>query len=111
MIKGMICLWFGAILAIPDGWQLCNGSNGTPDLRDKFIVGAGNTYNPDDNSAVSTHTHDDTYLANYHNLTAQYWIYSGALFNYLTSIDSETMTTDSDSCQPPYKALCYIQKS
>lgn len=38
--KGAILLWHGSIASIPAGWALCNGSNGTPDLRDKFIVGA-----------------------------------------------------------------------
>jgi hypothetical protein len=37
---GVITLWSGAIADIPSGWYLCNGSNGTPDLRDKFVVGA-----------------------------------------------------------------------
>ena len=37
---GGIVMWSGSIATIPDGWALCNGSNGTPDLRDKFIVGA-----------------------------------------------------------------------
>lgn len=41
---GAIIMWGGAIASIPTGWQLCNGSNGTPDLRDRFIVGAGNSY-------------------------------------------------------------------
>ena len=43
-ITGMIMLWSGATDAVPSGWKLCNGSNGTPDLRDKFVVGAGNSY-------------------------------------------------------------------
>jgi microcystin-dependent protein len=43
-ISGMIMLWSGSIASIPSGWYLCNGSNGTPDLRDKFVVGAGSTY-------------------------------------------------------------------
>jgi microcystin-dependent protein len=42
--SGIILLWSGAISAIPSGWVLCNGSNGTPDLRDRFVVGAGNNY-------------------------------------------------------------------
>lgn len=42
--SGGIIMWSGSIGAIPSGWYLCNGSNGTPDLRDKFIAGAGNTY-------------------------------------------------------------------
>lgn len=41
---GVIVLWSGSIGSIPAGWVLCNGNNGTPDLRDRFIVGAGSTY-------------------------------------------------------------------
>jgi len=37
---GGIIMWSGAIAAVPAGWYFCNGSNGTPDLRDYFIVGA-----------------------------------------------------------------------
>jgi microcystin-dependent protein len=42
--SGCIVLWSGAISAIPSGWVLCNGSNSTPDLRNRFVVGAGSTY-------------------------------------------------------------------
>ncbi|MFN0086711.1 MAG: LamG-like jellyroll fold domain-containing protein [Blastocatellia bacterium] len=41
---GTIVLWSGQIDRIPDGWALCDGQNGTPDLRDRFIVGAGAGY-------------------------------------------------------------------
>ena len=41
---GVITLWYGSIGSVPTGWYLCDGSNGTPDLRDKFVVGAGSTY-------------------------------------------------------------------
>jgi hypothetical protein len=41
---GLICLWSGAANAIPTGWALCNGGNGTPNLTNSFIVGAGNSY-------------------------------------------------------------------
>jgi len=37
-------MWSGSIGSIPAGYVICNGSNGTPDLRDSFIVGSGNTY-------------------------------------------------------------------
>ena len=40
----MILWWNGSTGAIPSGWQLCNGTNGTPNLEDMFIVGAGNSY-------------------------------------------------------------------
>ena len=38
--SGFIGMWSGTISTIPSGWYLCNGSNGTPDLRDKFVIGA-----------------------------------------------------------------------
>ena len=40
--SGFIGLWSGAANAIPSGWYLCNGSNGTPDLRGRFVVGYNN---------------------------------------------------------------------
>lgn len=42
--SGGIIIWSGSQAAIPTGWFLCNGANGTPDLRDRFVVGAGNSY-------------------------------------------------------------------
>ena len=42
--RGIIVMWSGAVNNIPAGWVLCNGQNGTPDLRDRFIIGAGSTY-------------------------------------------------------------------
>ena len=44
MPTGGIIMWSGSIASIPASWYLCNGANGTPDLRDRFIVGAGTTY-------------------------------------------------------------------
>jgi microcystin-dependent protein len=41
---GMIILWSGLTSTVPTGWALCNGTNGTPNLTDRFIIGAGNTY-------------------------------------------------------------------
>jgi hypothetical protein len=41
---GIISMWSGSIASIPSGWFLCDGANGTPDLRNRFIVGAGSTY-------------------------------------------------------------------
>ena len=62
---GGIFLWSGSIGSIPAGYVLCNGSNGTPDLRDRFIVGAGSSYAVDAtggsaNAIVVSHTHTAT---------------------------------------------------
>lgn len=42
--RGIITMWAGATNAVPSGWALCNGNNGTPNLKDRFIVGAGQSY-------------------------------------------------------------------
>jgi microcystin-dependent protein len=42
--EGLISMWSGSIGSIPSGWYLCDGSNGTPNLTDRFIIGAGSTY-------------------------------------------------------------------
>lgn len=42
--SGGIIMWSGSVANIPAGWALCNGQNGTPDLRNRFVIGAGSTY-------------------------------------------------------------------
>lgn len=44
--RGIISMWAGGVHDVPSGWHLCDGTNGTPDLRDRFIVGAGSSYGP-----------------------------------------------------------------
>jgi hypothetical protein len=63
--SGGIIIWSGASTAIPSGWFLCNGLNGTPDLRDRFVVGAGSTYavgatGGSANATLVSHTHTAT---------------------------------------------------
>ena len=62
---GMILLWSGSIGSIPSGYLLCDGTNSTPDLRDRFIVGAGSTYSVNQtggsaDAIVVSHTHTAT---------------------------------------------------
>ncbi len=52
---GGIILWSGAADAVPAGWTLCNGQNGAPDLRDRFVIGAGNAYAVGDTGGEATH--------------------------------------------------------
>jgi hypothetical protein len=63
--SGGIIIWSGSAAAIPTGWVLCNGSNSTPDLRDRFVVGAGSTYSVGGtggsaNAIVVSHDHGGT---------------------------------------------------
>jgi hypothetical protein len=63
--SGGIIMWSGSVASIPSGWVLCNGSNGTPDLRNRFVVGAGSTYavaatGGSADAIVVSHTHTAT---------------------------------------------------
>ena len=60
--SGGIILWSGAANAIPTGWYLCDGQNSTPDLRNRFVVGAGDSYAVDAtggsaDATLVSHTH------------------------------------------------------
>ncbi|MCS7227923.1 MAG: phage tail protein, partial [Endomicrobia bacterium] len=55
--RGAIIMWSGSAASIPAGWALCDGTNGTPDLRDKFIIAAGGTYSPGATGGTTSHTH------------------------------------------------------
>ncbi len=54
--SGGIVLWSGVTTNIPSGWVLCDGQNSTPDLRDKFVIGAGGSYNPSATGGAETVT-------------------------------------------------------
>jgi hypothetical protein len=66
---GVIVMWSGSIASIPSGWLLCDGTNSTPDLRNRFIVGAGSTYSVagtggSADAIVVSHTHTGTTASN-----------------------------------------------
>lgn len=56
---GGIIMWSGLLVDIPLGWQLCDGTVPTPDLRDRFIVGAAAGIDPGVTGGSTTHTHAD----------------------------------------------------
>jgi len=109
-MQGLICLWSGAIVDIPAGWHLCDGTNGTPDLRDKFVVGAGSTYAVGASGGSLTHTHTFTSNGHTHTMPAGAQLNAGAVFNNVTQSNVDTGTSDAGSSLPPYYALAWIMK-
>lgn len=57
--RGGIILWTGLLANIPGGWHLCDGTDGTPDLRDSFVKGAAAGVDPGATGGAATHTHTD----------------------------------------------------
>jgi hypothetical protein len=53
----LIVAWHGTLASIPAGWVLCDGTGGTPDLRDKFIKAPANGVDPGGSGGNNTHTH------------------------------------------------------
>jgi microcystin-dependent protein len=129
---GGIIMWSGTTSDIPAGWTLCNGvaSNGQtpPDLRDRFIVGAGSAYSPKATGGATSHTLAATNLPT-HTIPYKDIFYSEgggtvAVTNNKGSGDSDsdnkgyeidrtaTFTGNATAIdhRPPYMALCYIMR-
>lgn len=101
--SGTIIMWSGAVDAIPYGYVLCDGQNGTPDLRNRFVVGAGDSYNPDATGGAATHTHSIPVP----NQSAN----AGVSPPYDNQRIIYGSSTNSASSLPPFYALCYIMKT
>ncbi|GAG94766.1 unnamed protein product, partial [marine sediment metagenome] len=79
-------------------------------LRDKFMVGAGSTYNPDAAGGAISHSH--TFTSNGHSHTALSGdvIAGGVDWSDTTDVQTDSGTTGTDNHLPPYYALAYIMR-
>ena len=108
--QGSIVLWGKE--TVPSGWAICDGTNGTPDLRNNFVIGAGDTYALDDTGGATTHVHSvdvqgatDTLSTDAGSIPND-----GAAFNDELQGHIHTANADVSSHMPPYYALYYIMK-
>ena len=139
IISGMIIMWSGSQASIPSGWLLCNGSNGTPNLMDRFVIGAGDSYavgatGGSKDATLVSHTHTATSTAagaHSHNYTRTDYSTSATDYQFsgsyslsqttqsTTAVGDHTHTISVDTVGssatnanlPPYYALCFIMKS
>ncbi|MCK5607237.1 hypothetical protein KAR91_35465 [Candidatus Pacearchaeota archaeon] len=109
--SGLILVWSGAIVDIPAGFVLCNGANGTPDLRNRFVVGAGDTYSVDDTGGTVNHTHTGTTDGHTHEHESGSDLRDGAHVAKFVSDEVDTFTTNPTDNLPPYYALAFIMKT
>ncbi len=136
---GLVGLWLGSAGSLPDNWVLCDGSNGTPDLRDKFVkigsslannseTGGANTHThtavSHTHSATGTHSHTCSLAADagsvgayYNNRGASYEGYSPRTHAHTSENNSLTtevfansnISADTVSNQPAYTTVAYIR--
>jgi len=106
--RGGIFWWSGSIASIPSTYRLCDGTHGTPDLRNKFIVGAGDTYSVDDIGGTLTHVH--TFLGDGHSHTLGYGPPLGGMgaYDVLTNSVQSHGTFDAGSGLPEYHSLVLV---
>ncbi len=109
--SGTILLWSGSIATIPGGFVLCDGNNGTPDLRDRFLVGAGGAYAVGASGGTTQHNHTFTGDGHSHSLVVQPGVGPGAFRAPFTDSQPAAGTTDNTNHLPPYYALAYIMKT
>lgn len=107
---GIIMLWSGFLATIPSGWRLCDGGGGTPNLRDRFIVGAGGAHSPGDTGGDASHSHTFTSDGHIHSMQGGYTLASGSNWHLFTNSSVDTGTTNVRSNVPPFYALAYIMK-
>jgi hypothetical protein len=136
-VAGMIMMWSGSIATIPTGWVICDGSNSTPDLRNRFVIGAGSTYavaatGGSADAIVVSHTHtatvvDPTHTHTQSGTTGTDIAYAGtggdARFNVNLNLTTGSASTGisvtnasagvsgTNANLPPYYALAYIMKT
>ena len=70
--QGSIIPWYGSPGNIPNGFALCDGKNGTPDLRDRFLVGAGNAYKLGDIGGENSVKLEATQIGNHYHAFGSY---------------------------------------
>lgn len=133
-LSGIIVMWSGAVDKIPTGWALCNGQNGTPNLVNRFIVGAGSSYAVGATGGSNTvtltvdqmpsHTHTITDPGHAHEYTEhagrQGTAQGGGDYGTIWTDDTEKAKTgitinatgsgQAHENRPPYYALAYIMK-
>ncbi len=120
-LVGTVMMWSGSIAAIPPAWALCDGKTVggviTPDLRDRFVVGAGQSYSPGETGGANNVTlTTDEMPAHSHGFPFFVAVASGPSNNANVPAAFTQLSLQTDPAggglahenRPPYYALAYI---
>lgn len=113
---GCIVLWSGSESNVPDGFALCNGQNGTPDLRDRFVLGSGTKYSVGDTGGAEEVTLTVAQMPSHNHVIYSSSGSGGNNEPYLSlgtkrsSYSDFTGGNQPHDNMPPYYTLAYIMK-
>jgi hypothetical protein len=114
--RGGIIMWSGTLASIPAGWALCDGTNGTPDLRDRFIWGCSAGENPGAMGGATSHNHQVDIGPFGSGIPSNSWLAASGGLSYLPTYDhtheiNPPATASSVAGHiPPYYKLAFIMK-
>lgn len=106
----IIVMWFKPIADIPDGWGLCDGTQGLPDLRDKFIKGAPVDTDPGGTGGSQTHRHGYISEQHEHDIPSGNAIAGGTDYDNETDWEITSGQTEYSNGEPPYYKMVFIGK-
>lgn len=122
---GFIGMWSGAADAVPDGWHICDGTEGTPDLRGRFVLGVNESHELGETGGeeevtltveqMPTHSHGIKTISGPSTIREMFVSLKDSSKNYGDSAFESGYMTNSGKNKPhnnlpPYYALCYIMK-
>ncbi len=106
---GCITAWSGLVGSVPPGWFLCDGTHGTPDLRNEFLVSDGPNFSVDDEGGSAGHSHLFTGDGHFHTLPGGIDLPGPLPQGPQTTTDPATGNTDPSLSLPLYWALAFIK--
>jgi hypothetical protein len=121
VVAGMIFMWSGSVATIPPGFALCDGTLSTPDLRGRFVPGAGGAYAPGATGGADTlnlaHNHTNTFGTGTPSATTTVGttgaptttVGSATHTHTITGTEGTALSATTDN-RPAFFALCFIMK-
>ena len=111
---GTIIAWYAKNKPIPQGWVICNGTNGTPDLRNQFLRGTGDPANIGRTGGASQHHHSVTTTFPEGNWKGSDWHWGETPWrdgpNPVKGNSTATATTSDADNIPPYTDVIFLMK-
>lgn len=113
--RGIIVMWYGSPSTVPEGWALCDGTNGTPNMTGRFAYGTDEENPVGKSGGSTTHTHPFSFSTNVayatRNADGNSWPVINTSAPVTVNYSGNTGGSSPSPLLPPYLALCFIMKN